>query len=75
VTSPSCAAKDGNIDGAEKGQGGRADMSMSSWGPLSASLSKAFKVMLFAAILLIGLELLFFVVWGAIVFFDGPAPD
>jgi hypothetical protein len=50
-------------------------MSIGSWSPLSGLVSKAFKIALFASILLIGLELLFFVVWAAAVFYDGPAPD
>jgi hypothetical protein len=50
-------------------------MSLIPWSPLSVSLSKAFKVTLFAVIALIGLELLLFIVWSAAVFFDGPAPD
>jgi hypothetical protein len=50
-------------------------MSLSSWSPLSASVSRAFKVTLFAAMLLIVLELLLLSVWAAVVFFDGPASD
>lgn len=50
-------------------------MSRGSWSALKFPLSKAFKVAVAVAVVIVSLEILFLIIWGAAIWVDGTVLD